>query len=220
LKLEDLIENEGRKQVQQIIHNDIETVEGQIAEVQKEINAVKAQMALYDNAERRKAITKKFREMMGKYLFELEVHNLAHENLHVYSSVSETGSDLPRALLAYYYGILHLMKENSTAAFCPIVIDSPNQQDQDIVNLKKMLSFIHERRPKDSQVVLGLVDDCGVEFDGSVIELSDKNQLLHTRDYAAISAEVRDLLDKVRLSDAEEQSVGRARRASAPLLGP
>jgi hypothetical protein len=60
------------------------------------------------------------------------------------------------------------------------VIDSPNQQDQDLANLKKMLHFIRDKRPKNSQIVLGLVDDCGVDFDGDVIELTDNYHLLQS----------------------------------------
>jgi hypothetical protein len=42
------------------------------------------------------------------------------------SKIAETGSGNPRALLAYYFSILEVMKEFSTSMFCPIVIDSPN----------------------------------------------------------------------------------------------
>ena len=200
LRLRDLIENEGRKEVQRIIRDDISGVEVRIAVIQKEITDVKAEMDRYDNAERRKEITKQFREQMRKNLFDVEVHTLPSDNLYVYSSIKEMGSDLPRALLAYYYSILHLMKEHSTAAFCPIVLDSPNQQEQDLANLKRVLVFIRDKRPKDSQIVLGLVDDCDLDFDGDVIELTHKYELLQAKDYASISAEVRDLLDKARVA--------------------
>jgi hypothetical protein len=201
LQLRDLIENEGRKEAHRVIRADIEAVEQQIAEIDKDILSVKGEMERFDDAERKKTITKRYRDLMRSFLFDVEVHTLKHEKLFVYSNISETGSDLPRALLAYYYSILQLMQENSTAAFCPIVIDSPNQQDQDLVNLKKMLYFIRDQRPKHSQIVLGLVDDCGVDFDGDVIELTDKYQLLQSRGYADVAEDVRDLLNKSRAAE-------------------
>jgi hypothetical protein len=201
LQLRDLIESEGRKEAHRVIRADIEAIEKQIAGVDKEIVGVKAEMDRYDDANRKKAINKRYRELMRSFLFDVEVHTLNYEKLYVYSHISETGSDLPRALLAYYYSILHLMRENSTAAFCPIVIDSPNQQDQDLANLKKMLYFIRDKRPKNSQIVLGLVDDCGVDFDGDVIELTDKYHLLQTHDYSDIADDVRDLLNKSRVAE-------------------
>ena len=67
---------------------------------------------------------------------------------YLYILLSQKPGAICRGLLAYYYSILHLMKEHSTAAFCPIIIDSPNQQDQDFVNLKKMLGFIRDKRPE------------------------------------------------------------------------
>jgi hypothetical protein len=181
-----------------MIRDDISAVTEQVFAVQKETEDVKAEMARYDDPAHKQSVTKAFRELMHGYLFDLEVHTLASDKLRVHSNISETGSDLPRALLAYYYSILALMKRNSTSAFCPIVIDSPNQQDQDLANLKKMLTFIRDKRPEGSQVVLGLVDDCDVEFEGSIIELNDKYRLLQEKDYPSISADVHDLLEKVR----------------------
>jgi hypothetical protein len=108
----------------------------------------------------------------------------------------ETGSDTPRALLAYYFSILHLISEYSSSVFCPVVIDSPNQQDQDIDNLKKMLTFIRDKRPADSQLILGLVDDCGIDFGGDVIELTDKYSLLRKDGYEEVAMEVRELVEK------------------------
>jgi uncharacterized Zn finger protein (UPF0148 family) len=201
LELRDLIESEGRREAHRVIRADIEDVERKIADIDKEIIGVKAEMERYDDAERKKAINKRYRELMRSFLFDVEVHTLKYEKLYVYSNISETGSDLPRALLAYYYSNLHLMQDHSTAAFCPVIIDSPNQQDQDLVNLKKMLHFIRDQRPKDSQIVLGLVDDCGVGFDGEVIELIDKYHLLQTRNYADIADDVRDLLNKARAAE-------------------
>ncbi len=96
LQLKDLIESEGKKEVQRIIRGDIAEVERQIAEVEGQIAGVKVEMERYDDAQRRKSITKRFRELMRDFLSDVEVHTLNHNKLFVYSIISETGSDLPR----------------------------------------------------------------------------------------------------------------------------
>ena len=45
----------------------------------------------------------------------------------VHSKVKESGSDLPRVLLAFYFAILRTIEKYSTSTFCPIILDSPKQ---------------------------------------------------------------------------------------------
>ncbi len=112
------------------------------------------------------------------------------------SKINESGSGKPRALLAYYYSILQVIKENTTSTFCPIIIDSPNQQDQEKSNLDKILSFIVENKPEDSQLILGLVEMENIEFDGETIILDKKHSLLRENEYPTISKEIKSLLAK------------------------
>src|SRR5437773_1792383 len=85
-----------------------------------------------------------------KFLQKLEVPNLTEKNYKaIDSNIRETGSDLPRALLAYYYAFIHTMKRYSTSAFCPIVVDTPVQQDQDHTNAARMISFCLGETPNE-----------------------------------------------------------------------
>jgi hypothetical protein len=103
------------------------------------------------------------------------------------SNIRETGSDLPRALLAYYFAFIHTMKKFSTSAFCPIVIDTPVQQDQDEANAARMISFCLSQAPQGSQLILGTVGLHGVEYDGHVIKTDTKNRLLKTERFEEVS---------------------------------
>jgi hypothetical protein len=193
--LKDIIENEGKKEVQQILSSDMRRLEyqrrrldGAIAELQRKMrDAVKR--------ERQKEITDKYLEYMRRFLRLLDVTS---QPLEAYQRMTgrlkETGSDLPRALLAYYFSILRTIGEFSASTYCPIVIDSPNQQDQDPKNLKKMLSFIKDQQPEGSQIILGLVGTEGIDFEGKVIELTTKRYLLREEEYDEVSVEMRPLL--------------------------
>jgi hypothetical protein len=72
------------------------------------------------------------------------------------------------------------MKRYSTSAFCPIVVDTPVQQDQDATNAARMISFCLSETPESSQLILGTVSLHGVKYDGHVLETDTKNKLLKT----------------------------------------
>ena len=62
----------------------------------------------------------------------------------------------------------------------PVILDSPHQQDPDPTNRRVVCEFIKSHMPPDSQLILALVDPCGVDFGGSVIELVDERHMLST----------------------------------------
>lgn len=107
------------------------------------------------------------------------------------ASIVESGSDLPRAILAYFFTTLKAIKKNGNATFFPIVIDAPNQQEQDPKNLKKMLAFISNNRPKDHQLILGLVDDSGIDFEGKEVLFDRKYSVLEEETYEHIANEIK-----------------------------
>ena len=105
--------------------------------------------------------------------------------------IHETGSDRPRAILAYVYAILHLIWEAEDAVRCPIVLDSPKQQDQDDINHLSLLHFIRDERPSGSQLILLLVDDAGVDFGCEPLVLDTKYSLLSSEEYGQTSEVMR-----------------------------
>jgi hypothetical protein len=141
-------------------------------------------------------ITGAYQQRMAAYLNDLDVSGLKLEAYaNIASTISETGSDRPRALLAYYYSILHTIQQFGGSAFCPIVIDSPNQQGQDPNSLRKMIEFICREQPPESQLILGAEELLSIKTDGEVIELVDKHRVLNEADYESVMDELIPLLD-------------------------
>ena len=71
------------------------------------------------------------------------------------------------------------MNQRLRGSLCPIIIDTPNQQEQDQVNRERIYGFIKDYRPPDSQTVLALVDEGDIDFGGKVIELHEKDSLMN-----------------------------------------
>ncbi|SHR09597.1 chromosome segregation protein [Mycobacteroides abscessus subsp. abscessus] len=197
IKLKDVLQHEGKKELKQILETEISELRNEIAEFEDEIKELKEGLKMIEDKKRQQEIKNQYYHKMKSNLLKLEVHTMEEGSYKaIASTIKETGSGLPRALLAYYYSILHTMNKYSTSIFCPIIIDSPNQQDQDEENLNKMMEFIFSEQPEDSQLILGLVELGEYEFDGEVIELTEKYHLLQEKPFEELSKEVRILLDK------------------------
>ena len=160
--------------------------------IDKELGSIKREMDKYDNKDHRSSILKQYEQVFRQNASVLNVHGLS-ENVftRIDAKIEETGSDQPRAVLAYQFSVLDAIARKSDATFCPIVIDAPNQQEQDQENLKRILQFIPQCCPEGSQLVLGLVDDAGFQFDGKTIELKDKFSLLDQEAYLEAAEEIR-----------------------------
>lgn len=186
IKLKDLIDLESKKSL--LVHLDKESAEysKKLDEINIEIGKVTGEMKKYDDPERRKGIIAEYGELLRKNTMRLNVHSLddsIYKN--ITPSIEESGSDLPRAILAYFFTSIEIIQKNGNATFFPIVIDAPNQQEQDKDNLNKILKFIKERRPKGKQLILGLVDSGDVDFEGKVLEFDKKYSVLNENFYQA-----------------------------------
>jgi hypothetical protein len=74
-------------------------------------------------------------------------------------------------------------------------VDSPNQQGQDGVHLPQILKFINENQPENTQLILGLENETGVDFGAKRITTpTEKQSLLQADQYVSVREEVYDRL--------------------------
>jgi hypothetical protein len=192
LKLRDLIEGESEKLMDETFAAEQKEVDAQIGAQQMKSDEASQTMKSMDDRKRQGAIKEFYLRRMGAFVQQLHVPNLSEDSYKAIDChIRETGSDLPRGLLAYYYAFIHTMKRYSTSAFCPIVIDSPVQQDQDATNAARMISFCLNDVPEESQLILGTVSLHGVEYDGYVVETHTKNKLLRAELFEEVNEIVR-----------------------------
>ena len=145
---------------------------------------------------RRSEVLTKYEGLLRKNFLALDVDAYSQA---VFSTLApsqiETGSTLPRALLAYQFTIFELIAEYSPATLCPFVIDSPNQQGQDKEHLPQILRFIADNQPPGSQLILGIENDTGVVFGGKIIRTpTAKYSLLDPNQYRSVHDEIFGLL--------------------------
>lgn len=208
VKLRDIIEGESERLID-------ETLDAELAQLNELIGSylaiseeAAATMKALSDAKRERRIKNYFAGALQSYVAELRVPTLPPRFFSsLYGNPPETGSDQPRALLAYYYAFAQTVREHSSALLAPLVIDSPVQQDQDPKNARRMIEFALSNVPPDMQLILGTVRLQGAEYGGYTIELTEKYSLLEEEGYREANARVLPLLELLVQQDPETRLV-------------
>lgn len=134
---------------------------------------------------RTKAILRKFRDEYARALNRLNMPSIDVTRLRLTSRPDLSGSGGPRSVLAYYGALWQLCLGDEGSFGVPLVIDSPNQQGQDDVNLPKVLNYLAARLPSQAQVIVGSEMDTDCEFDNKLV-LNEPYKLLQEDEYVDI----------------------------------
>jgi len=198
VKLRDIIENEGKKELKKLFNANIEELKSQIIDLSIEIGRLNGILKGIEDKKRKSEIFEFYRKNLRKHLRELDVWSISDEDMKsINPSIPETGSTLPRVLLAYYFAIIKTIHKFGSSAFCPIIIDSPNQQAQDMGHIDAVYSFILKNQPQGSQLILGLEELYDIDFGCPIIELKEKYSLLQDYEYEDVSLYIQPFLDKM-----------------------
>ncbi|MER8746135.1 hypothetical protein NKH54_24145 [Mesorhizobium sp. M1004] len=199
VSLLEVIESRGRRIAANMFDSQLEELDVKIATLFGEIGKIEERLKELKDKKRREDIVAFYARHIIPYLDRLDVTNYtADDYTKIPARVAETGSDLPRAILAYFLAILRTIHQHSTALFAPIVIDSPNQQDQDPKNVAAMIDLIVESRPDDAQTILGTVSLHGHDIkEGSVIEFTRKLSVLSEDEYEGVLSSMQPLMDQM-----------------------
>lgn len=190
--LRSVIEAQGKREMSSTLKSDLESTREMIGNFDTQLRQVQEGIRQLDDKRTKERISASYQDRMHHYCNFLNVRELADNAFtHMDADIKESGSDLPRALLAYFLSITGTIKQYGYYSSFPLVIDAPNQQEQDPNNLKRMLHAIRDERPDGTQLIMALVDDLGVDFEGSTIELAETNYSLLLEDYDELAEEVR-----------------------------
>lgn len=192
----DFVASEGIKDVMASINADI----AELSERQSEAKELLSGLAdaLKVNIPHKKTVNTYYQDRMKEFLTALNVHVLELSDYKTYEKqikLNALGSDLPRSLLAQAFAYLHTMKKFNTCVTCPLIIDSPLQQEQDKVNAKTIFDFIFKHTLSGQQLIVGTVSLPGVDqaelpADTKQILLESKYGLLLSDQYEEVFGEL------------------------------
>ena len=194
--LSELIASEGMKEMIGALNSDIQemlTREDQI----KEKLAENADGLELDTA-RKKDIVTWYKARMKEYLNALNVGVLSEDDYKTLDKQIKNnalGSDLPRALLAQYFAFLSTMNQFNSFVLCPMLIDSPFQQEQDPANRQAILDFILSKKLEGQQMILATVSvdefaETSILENVMLHELDDKLHVLRKDRYQSVLSDI------------------------------
>jgi hypothetical protein len=196
LSLGEIVAAEGRNAATRVLRGQITGAEQEIGSLSGRIKDLGGEMRRAQDRKRSEAIRDQFVSYLIKFGTELDVRigdvskgSIARMNF-------ARGSEGPRGLAAYYYACLHTIGKFGSSTFCPIVIDAPNQQGQDIAHLPAIIKLLVEQRPLDSQLILGVEEPTGLsDSDANILMVGQRrNQLLSEADFEPVSEHLKPLL--------------------------
>jgi hypothetical protein len=190
--LRTVIESQGKRELSYSLKADLESTQNAIGQLDAELREIQGRIRRIEDKRTRKQIVDNYHNLMRHFCNLLNVRELDESAFsHIDADIKESGSDLPRAILAYFLSIGHTIRQYGYYTRFPLVIDAPNQQEQDRQNFQRMLQVIRDERPEGSQLVMAVVDDMGIDFGGSVVELHETNYSLLLDEYEALADEIR-----------------------------
>lgn len=195
IQLKDVIESAGKNQVHDIFKTRYDELHKIIIENTIKKEELEKKLKELERKKRKEEIIEFYTNRLSKYLKELDIHSLTFEDYKsIFTKIEnlETGSSRPRALIAYYFTFFHLMKKYSSNVYFPLIIDSPNQQDQDVEHIDKIMKFIDENQPENTQMILGLAETYDIDFKCPEIKLTEKYNLLQADEYEEVNKELSD----------------------------
>lgn len=143
VRLQDVIEKEGRKELSNIFNYDIVELENSIGDILVKQYNLKQRLDSLDNKKRKEEIKAYYRDIMKTNLKAVDVTNMPEKSYsEITKSINGTGSAGARTLIAYYFTMFKVIEKYSSSIFCPIIIDSPNQQAQDPAHIHNIYNFI------------------------------------------------------------------------------
>lgn len=189
LSLGEVMAAEGRNAATRVLRDKVHEVDASIGDINAQMVKYSEDMRVSLDRKRSREIKDFFGAHLADFATSLDVRVDGERAPSITSTQHARGSEGPRGLAAYYYAFLHTVRGFGSSAFCPIVIDAPNQQGQDGEHLPAIISFLVNKRPRGAQLVLGVEEAVGItQTDAEIIEVGiQKRQLLSDDEFEHVS---------------------------------
>lgn len=185
LKFGEIVSNLGSESALKTFNFEYDLLKGKIDEISIELGTYALEIKELTNKNRSKEILEIFR---NSYTDALNSLNMAGqiEPKSLTGRPKISGSGGPRSLLAYYSALWETCFSKYGEYLAPVVIDAPQQQGQDNLNLPKILKFISSDLPNNCQVIVGVEINSDFHFDNKIF-LTAPYQLLNADDYQEVA---------------------------------
>lgn len=158
ITLSELIASEGLKEIMASLNNDINLMLDDEKSIHKTITENSEGLKI--DSKKKREIVEYYKARMKEFLNALNVGVLSEDDYKTLDKQIKNnalGSDLSRSLLAQCFAFLQTMKAFNNFVLCPLLIDSPFQQEQDPINKSAIFDFILSKRLDDQQTIIATI---------------------------------------------------------------
>ena len=168
LRFQEVVESHGAQAAHKAFDAEREQISSELADWNTKLVEIEARLGALTDKKRAKRIVTAFREAYVLARKSLNVPDPSG-NPNLISRPNRSGSGGPRLLLAYYAAIWKVCNGEQMGMSIPVVIDSPNQQDQDDLNLHVVLGFIAESLPDSMQLIVCVTKHSDAQLDKTTV---------------------------------------------------
>jgi hypothetical protein len=188
LRFREVVESQGSQAAHRAFDAEREQIAAELAACNAKLSIMDVRLGALADKKRTKRILTAFREAYSLTRKALNVPDPAGTP-GIVSRPNRSGSGGPRLLLAYYAALWKVCHDEQVGMSIPVVIDSPNQQDQDDLNLHVVLGFIAESLPASMQLIVCVTKDSDTQLDKR-ITFDKKYSMLLAEFYEEVESDV------------------------------
>ncbi len=193
LRFGQVVESLGAESAFRAFDTQADALQAEVDKKAGQVDTLDSRLKELTSKERSKSILATFRTALAAAREELNLPSINTAAQRLTSRPNVSGSGGPRSILAYYSALWRACHGPHGSFSVPLVIDSPNQQGQDDVNLPRVIRFIAERLEDNNQLIVGLESETDYEFDATV-RLSREYSLLEESQFPRVSDTLEPLL--------------------------
>ncbi len=199
MQFSQVVESMGAEKAFRAFEDERVMLEAEMAGHLLEHERVTEAMNKLTDRKRSTEILKIFRTAYSTALVELSLPMTETGKARLTSRPNLSGSGGPRSVLAYYAALWAACYGEKGSFRIPLVVDSPNQQGQDHINLPKVISFLSGKLPPGAQLILASEIDTDLPFDQK-IELTEQYKVLSESDFDEAEATLGPLVSAMYLN--------------------
>ncbi|WGQ08955.1 hypothetical protein QG516_20800 [Pedobacter gandavensis] len=209
ITLNEIIENIAGNSIQENVKNSRADKLVSLLSLNSEIKQINDDQKALLTEEEKRDINDMFLKIFSSYIELLGAEDINTSEVNSpldYGKIIREGGAAEgiRGILAYYLAI-HTMIENSgNEVLAPMIIDTPNQQEQSLGNYDKILELIKKKVSPKSQIILCALKNEKLDIlneDANIIHLSEK-RLLSEEKYHEIKKE----FDRYKLNNTDNKT--------------
>lgn len=197
IEFREVVESCGAQVVHKAFDIEQEEISVTLANLEAKLLVAKSRLNELIDKERTKKIIENFHVAYSVACKALHVPDPTGR-VNLLSRPNRSGSGGPRLLLAYYAALWKTCFIDGLNEL-PVVIDSPNQRDQDDMNLHLVLDFIAESLPVSRQLIVCLTKQTEASFD-KIYTFDEKYSLLQRENYEEVESEIDKFYQKMNMA--------------------